>query len=577
MNDYIGYVPPKFDRLPRKVRAGYDRPTEPFMNGGDTGDADMDMVVAWAEVADGIDEVLDDVNELIDTQATQVMRIPVDPTTNPDVANGVKLLSGGDHDNYIDGNDWNRALGIRNSSSMLNTAYEYDLTEMLWAEVKIRIADWLANIVDNIPVIGDDMADALMEDVERARSKSAQAALGKNELGTPLKMGELIGSGGIASVDSVLGYTGGYISTPQPLNFNPAALQLKSIINGIDTSWNATRSIISSSYGIRITEEVPHRKGNLKHQVTSEGKDAILPLTNAYSSIRNNIITPDFWKYGVARTDGFLRGVRNTLRGYIVGRDIACCLLDNILGVSNIVGDNLKFLRMLRLGLMYSFNGLNIRVDSLYNVLADILNQAIMAAMGKLITTLQTVLDNWLMGGRNYFKDFAARKGEAWRRCWPFDELMEFSMTSLGRMESDLMAYINDYTNMMKVVHINLNKYVIQLKDREYSRRMLILADLLVQGVESGQLCKELGDLEVEYAKPSPEELARFARDYTYRSSINVHAARTKFNRAPDTGTPILSDQELTDNDRKWLQNCDTSLTNNELNELAYGLRGVRL
>lgn len=536
----------------------------------------FEEVIRVASIIDEVDLLIDDINSIIDDQTTGMI-IPVDPDKHPQVSKSVGVISGGDHDSYIDQRDWMGASLPDSPESILNIAHKFDLMDVLWTEFRIRIAEWLANTLDNVPVIGDNIADKLRADAASSRDRSFGGIINQASTGRPLSPDDLMRIGGITHADTILGYIRAEISKPQQLNFNPAAVELKPIVDGVATTWRSTRSVVGSTYGMSIAIESVE-PGTLTDRVKSEGMDIVQPLLSAYSHVRSKVITPDFWEYGVVRTRGFLMGVRNALHGYLTGKDLACCLLDNILGVSSVIGrGGLKYLQMLRLGLTYSFNGLCIQVDSLFDILADMFNHIVAAAMGKVMSTLTSVLDNWLISVRNYFVDFAARKGEAWRRCYPFDELMNHAMLTLGKMESDLIAYISDYVNTMKVTHVNLSKYVVQLKEREYVRKMLLLADLLTRGVETGIICKDLGDMSVEYSRPTDDELIRFSQDYTYRMGVNVHEARDRFMMAPESGARLVGDIELDGRDLTWLQNCDLSLTAGELGELRYALTRMGL
>lgn len=571
---------PTFDRDPRRVVGSYDpatvAPKDASSISSLTGDS-LDEAVQWATTADEIDGLIDTVNDTIDEQ-TAGMYIPVDPSSDPAVADAVEFMSNGDHRDYIDQGDWRKSL----STDALLVPPELDLLDMLWAEIRIRIAEWLAQKVEDIPVIGDDLADALRSDAEEAVDESFMGELHR-ETPTLSTIPSLLPASVKSMIHSksITEYIGKYISTPGPTTFNPMAVDVKPAVDAVAVKWGTARDIVSKTYAIPILPDVvvtgitPPGRTNMTEWVRSEGRELVAPAIDAYSYIRGRIITPDFWKYGVERSRGFLNGVQNTLGEYARGGDIACCLLSNILGLHGISPKSLNILRMLRLGLRYSFNGLSIDAGSIFDLMADILNRIISIAMGKVITTIQEAMDNKFLAARNFMADFSSRKGEAWRRCYPFDELMTYALEAIKDMEEDIIGYILDYTNMMKVSHTNLNKYMVVLKKREYARHMIGVMDMLIKGIETGMICKDLGSMDKEYTRPTPEELEAFITDYSTRMTTDVRTAREKYMRAPHSGTPLVPGMPLTGMDMKLIQNCDLSLTTAELEALEQGLAGV--
>jgi len=580
---YISKDTPSFNRRARRISGGYapgyagsvyDTPGQLI------DDTSMDEVVAWANIVDAIDSIIIDVNTKIDEQTANMM-IPVNPEEYPSVAEAAKFMSNGDHNNYIDQNDWKKSL-FATDNAMINIPKEYDLMEMLWAELRIKISEWLADKVDDIPVIGEELADSLRKDAEAAASDTFKAM--NDTLTGPASIPELT-KGLPASVKGLIHgkaiqtYIHNYLSNPGPTTFNPMAVDVKPIVDSMATTWSNTNAIVSKTYGIPVLPDVEVTtipgKTNMGEWVQSEGRDIISPALDGYRYIRGEVITEDFWKYGVDRSRSFFNGVNNALSAYTKGTDLACCLLDNILGLHSISPNTLNLLRMLRLGLRYSFNGLNIDSGSLLNILSDILNRAISIAMGKVITALEEILDDKIVKVRNYFQDFSGNKGEAWRRCYPFDELMTFALNALTDMEHDILGYIQDYTNMMKLSHVNLNKYMANIKKREYARSMVGILDTLIGGIETGIICKDLSDIDVEYTRPTPEELTRFISDLAFRSNTNVDEAVNKYMRAPSSGIPIVPNATYVGNDLQWMQNCDKSLTKSEVSELEAGLRRI--
>jgi len=94
---------------------------------------------------------------------------------------------------------------------------------------------------------------------------------------------------------------------------------------------------------------------------------------------------------------------------------------------------------------------------------------------------------------------------------------------------------------------------------------MLGVIDAIIKGVETGVLCKQLDQVENKYISPTADEIRKYIGNSSYRLGINIDEARNKYNLAP-------SGRQLTDpseNDRQWLQNCEKSLTDSEIEEIT--------
>jgi len=544
-------------------------------------EAALDATAVMFEAMFEVDDHLADIDRRI-VEQTVNMRIPVEDEAT---SRAVSYISEGDHDNYISQEDWLRSLEYRsNPTSILNIAEDYDMMEMLWAQLKYRIADWLADIVNDIPVVGSRLADALKVAVSESGWEGPQADRGR--LDAPLGLGQMAGTvtnttslTEVFHADKVIGRVKEYISRPIGLDFDASAVEFKPIVDGIGRNWEGTKGIVRELHGPLFAEGgpvtyriTPEDRTDIRTWVGREGAELFRPGLQSYRYIREQVLTDDFVGHAIYDTRDTLIGVGRVLDGYLHSRDLACCLLDNILKVSDrISGKTLRFLKALRLGLMYSFNGVAASADSLFNILIDIFNQLVTQAMGSVVTTIEEALDDWTMQLRNYISDFSKGKGEAWVRCYPFDELMQFCVSSLFDMQSDLMAYVRDYSNMMKLSYVKMDKYMAMIEKREYARRMLELTDFLVVGIESGIICKELREMESEYRPPTDEDVTRFVRNYGYRASLSADAAVKQFGSTPFTGEILEETGDLALSDLKWLQDCNKSLSDDELAEFEKG------
>ena len=554
---------PEFNREPRDVSGGYEVPEG-------TRDMTMDPMKPILDLADTFEEtdlIIADINQMIEDQAVSTMHIPVDSSMAPSIAD----ISNGDHDNYISGQDWLRA------EAMIGGSFTGDQTldpmDILWDQLKIRLAEWLGDVVDGIPVIGDELKAALLGSIQEPTNTidAHRAADG----GTPRTLPGILDSTGLLHSDNIMRRIRGSMQTPTRQSFNPTAVELKPVVANLSRNWESTKRVVAGGFGIQVEAETPVNRTNMLEYIRKEGSDIGAPLADGYSIIRNNIITGSFWDIGIIRNRQTLLGIRNALHGYLSGQDLACCLLDNILGLGEVSGNTIKFLRTIRLGLMYTFNGLNLEIDPLVNTLSSLLNTLITVAMSKVMTTLESALSNQLINTRNYLTDYAHTKGEAWVRCYPFDELMGFALDALAGIEEDLLAYVADYTGKLKLGLINTGKLTVRLKKREYVRKSMVLLDGLINGIELGIICKNARDIDVEYTRPTKLEIEAFVQDYTIRAGTNVDEATGKYNMAPYTGNPLDPSVPLSGRDMKWIQNCNLSMTDDELDDIGRALRSI--
>lgn len=544
------------------------------------------------------DELFDEVDHRI-VEQTALMRIPVD---DPGVSKSLSILNGGDHANIITQSDWLRAVEMRSDpSSILSNIVEYDLMEMLLIQLKFHLINWLADIVENIPAVGGKIADALRDAAEKYEGKASMNTLIEKENSRrPRTLDELVrvGTGTktyslseVLHADKIVNYINEFIEKPHKLGFDGAAVGLKPVVDSYKRSWKGTKDIVSVSVlgkpngFVNITKEVSSDRTDIGKWLQKEGLDVAAPGIQAYRTMKKLVDDGGVREVAILGTQKALSGVKTVLGQYLTGQDLACCLLDNILKLSDRVsGKSLRLLKTIRLGLTFAFNGLSVDTGDLLNGLIDILNVALMAALGKVVTTFEEALDNWTLGVAKFFNDYARRKGEAWRRCYPFDELMKFILAAINDMVATLKAYIKDYVNTVALSHVELDKYCVTLKKREYARKMLCVMDLLVKGIETGIICKNQNEIDVVYTRPTMDDVKRFIDENEYRLTINPDEALKAYKSGSVTGNlikdvvvhegvrkHILTD--ISEDDLLTLQHCVDVFTENELEEISRGLQ----
>lgn len=516
---------------------------------------------------------------------TAGMNIPID---DPNIGKSSAYFGGSD--SSIDQNTWLKAQNIKSDPNILDKVKKIDVFSMLWTEIRIFIDTWLAGKIRdsrvlNIPPI-NGIAKLLEDDASSLRSQSLTADFkSMDNTETPNNLASIV------HADNVVNHVRKYISNPfnRP-NFDPNAVELKPIIDGQNKSWGTSKSVILGTYGVdvwglqtdvTVTKNTPGDRTDLTEWAKREGKDVVSPGIDAYKYVRKNILSDKFWDTAVSGASKAYTESSMVLKGYISSQDMACCLLDNLMKSAKAAG-NIKYLKALKLALLYLFNGLNIKMDSMFNSLVDIFNQIVGMLIGKLMGAIQGALDRWLLDLRNYLNDYIKTNGDTWRRCYPFDEFMRYCITALYDMENDLMAYLNDYLGTIKLSQVKLSEYNINLKKRESLRKYINIVDAVIKGIEMGIVCKDLG--EMEYTPPTSAEMIGFATTWGAIKDTLTPEDAVSIGRTPETGLPIgitkSTDEEFLDNilappERLWLQDCDKSMTDDDIREFRDGLRKV--
>ena len=487
--------------------------------------------------------------------------------------------------NFVNGNNsstitaetYRRAYYLSNGQfsegdigSKIQDMQKLDLLSMLWSELKILIADWIGDKLEKIPLL-----KSLAKDIrESAKENSAKEQLKRENIPsnnsvsyTDIK--DLYGTIGYkpeaaSHGKKVVDYVRNWQSEPRELNYNPIALDAQIITEARYKSFQDTKGVIDIVLGVK------NKSKDLTSDSSTYGKYMDYEFKDKPRLLLQGLFTKDGYisdivKIGVEDFKETLVQTKNILGEYITNEDIACCLLTNMGGV--MASDKtLNIIKAIRLGLRYSYNGLDINTGDSFNKLVDIVNQIIGAAIGKVMKELTEKLDDGILTSSNYLRGYSD-KGDAWKRCYPFDELMQLALQGVDKMKDDILAYLNDWTNMFKLSNIQTNTYMITLKKRELLRKAIGITEMMSKGLQTGTICKDLKDMEKPYSKPTIEEVMR-VRD-TARSIRVDEAVKYRdpildpLSQSPDQVNPI---------DNLWLQKCDLSLGDSELKDFAEGL-----
>jgi hypothetical protein len=518
------------------------------------------------------------------------MSIPAGPVSLEATLLGCK-------NNVITGTDYKRICDFYYSDAMVQDASipgteNLDVVDMIWTEIKKLIANWLAGLISDIPIVGKvsplkDISDKLKETAEDSKGGSAMALANSLPV-EPLNLEDLSGAvsevrgreadkarGGVYA-DKVLRYVRDYVSEPRSLNFNPVAMDAYPITKTGYSAHLGVRDTFNTLYGIdnkvNFNKAFEYDKNNIRAWGNKE-----LDKTKTRFLLADSNVYKDLYQFGVVGVKNTLKDTAVALSEYTQSNEVACCLLSNLGGIASADID-LAPLKTIRLGLRYAYNGLNINIGSGFSALTDLLNRIISAAMQKVVNSITTAVDDGIQSAVTAMRNFSDKQGDAWKRCYPFDELMQVSLNSMEEMKADLLAYLSDWTNLWKLSNVQTGTYMVKLKKREEIRKAILLTDQFTNGIYTGMVCNK--NLDKKYAPPTTDELKKF-REFRYRTrEITAKEATDKFGRTPITGQPDIDeniggpDPSDSDVDKLWLQNCSLSMTDKELATFIELMRG---
>lgn len=550
------------------------------------------LVDAYNKDISDISTIMGEVLELCEEQCAQ-MSIPAGPVSKEAKLLGCKndVITFVDYKRISDFNYNNPALGnnVSQFSQSMDNIQNIDFMDMLWHEILIRICEWL---VDSIPSPVDKLLskwiDKLKEQAEEGKSKSLLGALsGSSTPKDPLDLEEISSTISATTATKkdytkaivatkctkkVVDYVRNYISQPIHLNFNPIAMEAYSISRSRYRSFLGVQNTFNALYGVDNSSNFGAAWKYDKAAMKDWGSTEWSKMGSRFALLDTDVYK-DLYGMGVVGLKNTLKDTAVTLKEYATSEELACCLLGNLGSLAS-SEKTLLPLKVIRLALRYTFNGLNLNIGKGIDLLINILNQLISQAMGKIVSDLTGVMDDAIQATSNHMKNYISKKGDVWKRCYPFDELMQVVIRSMDGMKVDILAYVQDWANMCKITNLDTATYMAHLKKREFLRKAILLTDMFSKGIYSGAVCSALGNK--EYAKPTTEELDRFNRDYRYRTSgITAHEAVNKFGRTPITGQVIIDNDDVgptpsdSNLDKLWLQNCDLTMSGEEWNEFS--------
>jgi len=599
---YIGYKP-KLGPDPLFIHGQYYGWDEEQMGEAPSGtpySKDFEGTVGLYQAALSTSSSLD---TAVDTTINQVSNMNV-PVTDPTLGRAVRSISNGDHDNYITGEDWLAALSavglygpaVSNPASVFSGLQDYNLTDILMDQLKYRLGKWLADTLRGIPVVGGNIADRIEGAItDYSWEETGEKLLSREDLRRPMGIGQLAaaGTGGrisnftsLVHADTIVKAVRERIKDPGVRDYNPVAVELLPVADSMRRHHSSTIRILNVA---TIGMEVPlvdiskvevSDTTDIGNWLVANGVDVAKPGVDVYSWVRGNIITDHFVSNAIQGSSRSIDEILVLLTNWANSSDVACCLLDNLLGVSRFMSStHLRFLKMLRLGMTFSFNGLCIGAGDLINSLVDLLNIVIEAALGNVVATLERTLDNWTISATSALRDQVARMGDTIKRCSPFDELIMYSLDSIDDMIRSLKAYMMDYVNMLKLSHIRTDRYLVMARKREFCREMLQLIDLLIKGMETGIMCTDQSNISRSYSAPTSAEVYSFVSNSNYRVNFTSKEAVERFGSGPSSGellSNIGESSELDDiDDLKLIQRCRDVLDDVELELIASAVRGV--
>lgn len=495
-------------------------------------------------------------------EITRDMLIPVD---DGEVKKSVIYISNGADPNgdVIRQSTWQKSLDIKYATpSLIKEIPKYDFIDAIWVEIKIRICEWLKSITGVDTLIFDGK---LQNIINGLKEDSIQSQMGMDTNGAPVTLDNISKVATNHSIlplthaDRILTYVNKKASEQAVQEYNTAAVDLKPAVDTLKASHENMVKIIEKSWG------------PFTYKRTDNGFDLSAPKVSSDRSLqylRDNektLFNKSLKHTALDSTSFLLDKINISLDQYFSSSDLACCLFENVIDLSKLADkDVFKLLKGLRLALVYTFNGLNLQIGSQYNGMIDILNNWISGIMSSMIEELQKAVDGWLMNVRTEFNNYSKNKPSSWKRCYPFDEMMNVCLESLYQMENDLISYIDDFFNTLQLSHKNVDEYSINIKKRELIKGFTHGLDIIIEGIESGALCKVDG-IEGNYLPLTSDEIRSYINNKNKRELKSPNELKNQAGISP-SGTSLTN---ISDEDRMVLQDCNKSFTDNEIIELS--------
>lgn len=500
---------------------------------------------------------------LLESKINEITKDMVIPVDDEDVKKSVKYISNGNDSDVIRQSTWQKSLDIKYSTpSLIKEIPKYDFIDAIWVEIKIRICEWLnGGIVGKLPGVGTWLDDEIV----KLKEGSMQSQKGMDTNGAPVTLDNISKVStnhsilALTHADRILTYVNKKASEQAVHEYNTAAVDLKPAVDTLKASHENTIKIIEKSWG------------PFTYKRTDNGFDLSAPEVSSDRSLQylrdneESIFNKSLKHNALDSTSFLLDKINISLDQYFSSSDLACCLFENVIDLSKLADkDVFKLLKGLRLALVYTFNGLNLQIGSQYNGMIDILNNWISGIMSSMIEELQKALDGWLMNIRTEFNNYSKNKPSSWKRCSPFDEMMNVCLESLYQMENDLISYIGDFFNTLQLSHKNVDEYSINIKKRELIKGFTHGLDIIIEGIESGALCKVDG-IEGNYLPLTSDEIRSYINNKNKRESKSPNELKNQAGISP-SGTSLTN---ISDEDRMVLQDCNKSFTDNEIIELS--------
>jgi hypothetical protein len=556
MNRYIGRDALVYRRSPKKVNTDDNPVVETTSRNVFTAEIPDDVLIE----ASKINAVTARLNALITRidESTNDMGIPVDDDI---IKIAVKFLSNGRDEDIIRQDTWKKALDIKYSTpTLVKDIQKYDFMDALWIEIKIRICKWFKdNAIGKLYGISGWLDD----EISKLEKKSMNAQMGMDEFGNPVTLNAMSKHTtkhtimGLTHADNLINYVNKKSSEQKIVQYNTAAISLKPAVDTLKLNHDNTVKIIEESWG------------PFSFKKNENGFDISSPFISDNRSleyIKDNPPLSSRIKNETLDATGYLLDKMNiALDQYFSDSGLACCLLENTLNLSRLADKDIyKLLKGLRLALVYTFNGLNLKMGGQFNLILDIINNIVSSVMEAMINTLQDALDGWLVNIRNQLTNYSKDKPSSWKRCYPFDEMMGVCLESLYDMENDLISYLNDFFNTIKLTHVNIDEYTVNIKRRELIRNITNVVDVLISGIETGALCK-VDSITGNYMPLTADEIISLINDKNLRDGKTIDDLKTNAGISP-SGNNI---NNLSERDRLLLQDCNKGFTENEIEEIS--------
>jgi hypothetical protein len=241
--------------------------------------------------------------------------------------------------------------------------------------------------------------------------------------------------------------------------------------------------------------------------------------------------------------DNFIRTLDTSmgvLRWWFQSPDTICCVVRALSGIGKI---DKSFMYALRTVLLHMIEKERDTSQYVFDDMTQLLNTLVLALTGKIAGVLESISQRAIRGLGTAIKSI--REDSVARNCTPLDELLATLQGGILGLQIDLTTMVNSIIGDLTLRDAKLVTTTANLEKKQRLERFLKIVDVIINALETGELCSEEVDETNRDVPPIPtiDEIERFLTVGLLPEFEDSHRSRKyimeKFKRDPVTGQSI--------------------------------------